>query len=256
MLERAAPRSACRRWRGAAGRAATARRSAESFGRSGCLSFGVSDLGADACAAARPNTTRSISEFEPSRLAPCTETQPASPSAIRPGTTVSAIAVLLGQRLAVIVRGDAAHVVVHGRQHRDRLAGHVDAGEDARALGDAGQPLVQHRRIEMIEVQEDVVLALADAAAFANLDRHRARDDVARGEVLGRRRVALHEALAFGVDEIAAFAARAFGDQAAGAVDAGRMELHELHVLQRQAGAQHHGVAVAGAGVGAEVQEK
>ena len=27
------------------------------------------------------------------------------------------------------------------------------------------------------------------------------------------------------------------------------MELHELHVLQRQAGAQHHGVAVAGAGV-------
>jgi hypothetical protein len=50
--------------------------------------------------------------------------------------------------------------------------------------------------------------------------------------------------------EIAAFAARAFGDQAARAVDAGRVELHELHVLQRQAGAQHHGIAVAGAGVG------
>ena len=27
------------------------------------------------------------------------------------------------------------------------------------------------------------------------------------------------------------------------------MELHELHVLQGQAGAQHHGIAVAGAGV-------
>ena len=27
------------------------------------------------------------------------------------------------------------------------------------------------------------------------------------------------------------------------------MELHELHVLQRQAGAQHHGIAVAGAGM-------
>ena len=101
----------------------------------------------------------------------------------------------------------------------------------------------------MIEVQVDVVLVLADAAAFADLDGHRARDHVARGEVLGRRRIALHEALAFGIDEIAAFAARAFGDQAAGAVDAGRMELHELHVLQRQAGAQHHGVAVAGAGM-------
>jgi hypothetical protein len=42
-----------------------------------------------ACAAARPNTTRSSSEFEPSRLAPCTDTQAASPTAIRPGTTCS-----------------------------------------------------------------------------------------------------------------------------------------------------------------------
>ena len=45
----------------------------------------VSATSAQRCAAARPNTTRSISEFEPSRLAPCTETQAASPSAIRPG---------------------------------------------------------------------------------------------------------------------------------------------------------------------------
>jgi hypothetical protein len=36
---------------------------------------------------ARPNTTRSISELEPRRLAPCTDTQAASPTAIRPGTT-------------------------------------------------------------------------------------------------------------------------------------------------------------------------
>ena len=35
----------------------------------------------------------------------------------------------------------------------------------------------------------------------------------------------------------------------AGAVDAGRVELDEFHVLQRQAGAQHHRIAVAGAGV-------
>ena len=63
------------------------------------------------------------------------------------------------------------------------------------------------------------------------------------------RRVALHEALARRIRQIAAFAARAFGDQHAGAVNAGRMELHELHVLQRQAGAQNHRVAVAGAGV-------
>ena len=101
----------------------------------------------------------------------------------------------------------------------------------------------------MVEVQEDVVLLLADAAAFADLDGHRARDHVARGEILGGRRIALHEALALGIDEIAALAARAFGDEAARAVDAGRVELDELHVLQRQAGAQRHRAAVAGAGV-------
>ncbi len=84
-------------------------------------------------------------------------------------------------------------------------------------------------------MQEDVVLVAADAAAFADLDRHRARNDVARGEVLGVRRIALHEALAVGVGEIAAFAARTFGNENARAVDARRVELNEFHVLQRQA---------------------
>src|SRR5208337_4550474 len=133
---------------------------------------------------------------------------------------------------------------------RNRLLGQVDAGEDAREVRDAGQALVQHLRIEMVEVQEDVILELADAAALANLYGHGAADDVARCEVLGVRGVALHEALAGRIDEIAALAAGALGDQAARAVDAGRVELNELHVLQRQPRAQNHGVAVAGAGVG------
>ena len=90
-----------------------------------------------------------------------------------------------------------------------------------------------------------------DAAAFADLDGHGAGDDVARCEVLGVGGIALHEALALRIREIAAFAAHAFGDQDARAEDAGGMELHELHVLQRQSGAQHHGVAVAGLGMGA-----
>ncbi len=102
----------------------------------------------------------------------------------------------------------------------------------------------------MVEVQEDVVLVAAHAAAFADLHGHRARDHVARRQVLHGGGVALHEALALAVGEVAALAARALRDEAAGAVDAGGVELHELHVLQRQAGAQHHGVAVARAGVG------
>ena len=93
-------------------------------------------------------------------------------------------------------------------------------------------------------------MLLPDAAALANLDGHGAADDIARSEVLGIRRIALHEALAGRVREVAALAARALGDQATGAIDAGRMELHEFHVLQRQPRAQHHAAAVSGAGVG------
>lgn len=63
------------------------------FSTEASLGEGIADLRSMTwparIAAARPNTTRSISEFEPSRLAPCTEAQPASPTAIRPGDTRS-----------------------------------------------------------------------------------------------------------------------------------------------------------------------
>ncbi len=88
-----------------------------------------------------------------------------------------------------------------------------------------------------------------DSPALADLDRHRAADDVARGKVLRVRRVPLHEALTAGIREVSALAARPLRDEATGTVDPGRMELHEFHVLQRQARPQHHGVAIAGAGV-------
>ncbi len=99
-------------------------------------------------------------------------------------------------------------------------------------------------------MHQDVVLVRTAAAPLVDLDRHRARDDVARRQILRRRRIPLHEALAFGVGEIAALAAAAFGHQAAGREDAGRVELHEFHVLAGEAGAERHAGAVAGAGMG------
>ena len=102
---------------------------------------------------------------------------------------------------------------------------------------------------EVGELEVDVVFVRADAAALADLHGHGARDDVAAGEVLGRRGVALHEAFAFGVEEVAAFAAGAFGDEAAGAVDARRVELDEFHVLVRKARARDHGHAITRTGV-------
>ena len=107
------------------------------------------------------------------------------------------VAVLLGQHLAVEVRRDAAHVVMHGRQHRDRLLGDVDVGKNARCLRNAGQALVQHLRVEVVEGEENVILLRPDAAALADFDGHGAGDHVTRGEIFGRGRIALHEALAF-----------------------------------------------------------
>ena len=123
------------------------------------------------------------------------------------------VAVLQRHDFAVIVTGDAAHIVMDRRHDRQRLARQVDARENLAAFGDAGQTLRQHRGIDMIEVQEDMVLVRTDAAAFADFERHRTRHDVARRQILRRRGIAFHEALAFGIGQIPALAARALGDE-------------------------------------------
>ena len=87
------------------------------------------------------------------------------------------------------------------------------------------------------------------AAALEHLEHHRAGDDVARRQVDDRRRVALHEPLAVGVEQSAALAAHRLGDEDAEAGQARRMELVELHVLQRKSLAEHDAQAVAGQGV-------
>src|SRR5258708_29376460 len=84
---------------------------------------------------------------------------------------------------------DAAHVVVHRGLHRDRLAGDVDAGEDARRLRDARQPLVNDAGPEVLEVQRNMIVLGTDTASLTDLERHRPAHDVARGEILGVRRI-------------------------------------------------------------------
>ena len=63
------------------------------------------------------------------------------------------IAVAHRDDLAMQIGRHAAHVVVDGRQHRDRLARHVDAGEDPCGLADAGQALMQQLGAEMLQMQ-------------------------------------------------------------------------------------------------------
>jgi len=101
-------------------------------------------------------------------------------------------------------------------------------------------------KLELYIVAAALIRGSTASPALGDLDGNGARHHIAPGQILGMRRVALHEALAVLVQEIAALAAHAFGDEAADAGDAGGMELPELHVLQRQPGAQHHAEAVAG----------
>ena len=192
--------------------------------------------------ARRPNTSRSTSEFVPSRFAPWTDTQAASPAAYSPGHD-GARRVARDPRMQV--GRDAAHRVVGGGLDRHRLGERLDALVDAGEVGDVGQLLLDDLAPQVADVEVDVVLAV-DPAARADLLVDRPADHVARRQLHERRGVALHEPLALAVEEDAALAARRLGEQDADADDAGRVELVELHVLHRDAVAIGQRDAVAG----------
>ncbi len=108
---------------------------------------------------------------------------------------------------------------------------------------------MQNSRIEMVKMQIDVVLVLANAATSADFHGHAARDNVTRSKILGGRRITLHEALTFGIDEIAAFTACAFSNQATCAINTGWVELNKFHILKWQTSTCRHTATVTGAGV-------
>ena len=186
-----------------------------------------------------PQTVRPVDRGA-ARLAHCHQTGKDRVGVAGPGV----------QHLAPIVGGDAAHVVMHRRQHRDRFLLQVNACENPGGFADARQAQVQRFLRQVVQVQVDVVLVRAHAAPFADFDGHAAADHIAAGQILVGGGIAFHEPLAFGIGQIAALAPRAFGDQAARAVDAGRVKLHEFHVLQRQARPRNHAAAIPGAGMG------
>ena len=144
-------------------------------------------------------------------------------------------------RLAVDVGVDSAHVVVGAGADRDRLLDRIDARVVDRELARPGQPRADLLRAEVREVEQH---AAVDAAPLLDLLPLGARDDVARRELHRDRRRLGHEAVAAGVAQVAALAAAALGDQHAVRAQRRRMELHELHVLQRHARPPGHRHAV------------
>ena len=176
------------------------------------------------------NTSPSSSEFEASRFAPCTPEHAASPHAHSPGK----------RGRAVEVGGDPAREVVRGRGHRQEVDLRVEPDRSAptpRSSGTAGE--VGDRR----GVEPEVVEPALDEPS-----RDRAGDDVTRREV-GQRMLVDHERDAVFVAQHRAVAAQRLGEQRprhARMVQRGGVELHELDVGHRDAGAQRHPDAVAG----------
>mmetsp|Transcript_131730 Transcript_131730/g.294772 ORF Transcript_131730/g.294772 Transcript_131730/m.294772 type:complete len:486 (-) Transcript_131730:56-1513(-) len=156
----------------------------------------------------------------------------------------------IAHHLRLPVCGDAAHVVVHSGQHWCRLFCHINTGEDLRSLGNAREALCERLWRQVVQVEVDVVLVRAHAAALADLQCHRAAHHVARCEVLGSGCITRHEWLPLAVPQDAALAPATLGEEAACRENARGVELHELEVLHGQSSTACHGTAIPGASVG------
>src|SRR5690606_24771756 len=106
---------------------------------------------------------------------------------------------------------------------------------------------LERTRRQVSQVEKDIILTI-DTATLADFLPDEPGHHVARSQVLQGRSVALHEALSAVVAENAAFTTCAFRQEDSEAVDAGRVELEELHVFQRNAAPEGDGHAVTGVG--------
>ena len=70
-----------------------------------------------------------------------------------------------------------------GRDDRDRFLVDIDARKDPRCLRNARQPLLNDRRVQMLEVKMDVIVVSTDAAALTDFDGHRTAYYVARRQI-------------------------------------------------------------------------
>ena len=168
------------------------------------------------------------------------------PHGVKAVDDVVGLAVLWRHDLTMDVRRNAAHLVMDGGHHRDRLPGDIDIGEVVPDLVDRGQPLHDGLGAEVSHVEHHVVLVRTAATAFLDLLVHAARNEIPRCQILQRRRIALHETFAIGIAQDRTFAAAAFGQQYTSAGNASRVELPEFHVLKRNAGSSGHAQPVTG----------
>ncbi len=138
---------------------------------------------------------------------------------------------------AIRIHENAAHVVVRGRRHRDRLLHRIDPGIQA--------VFVDRRELRREGVADRLARVEIDRMAGADMAVDRLRDDVARRE-FHHRMDAFEEAEAGLVDQRRAGAADRFGRQRrriAADGKRGRVELDEFGIGDDRAGTRRHGEA-------------
>ena len=140
----------------------------------------------------------------------------------------------------------AAATIMRRRHHRDRLGGAIDIQLQQPRV-DGGKMLADEIAAKMGEIEQHM---FQPQPLHFGIDG--ARHHIARRQFQPIV-VSLHEAAAVGQFQLAAFAARRFGDQEIahfGVKQAGWVELVEFHVGNPAAGAPGHGDAVAGRAIG------
>ena len=98
----------------------------------------------------------------------------------------------------------------------------------------------------MSDIEQYKILVRPAASAFVDFGHHGARDHIARGQIFGIGRIALHESFALRIAQNAAFTAHAFGNQHPRSGNTGWMKLPELHVFQWYPRTRRHANTIAG----------
>mmetsp|Transcript_22976 Transcript_22976/g.35408 ORF Transcript_22976/g.35408 Transcript_22976/m.35408 type:complete len:259 (+) Transcript_22976:781-1557(+) len=144
----------------------------------------------------------------------------------------------------MMVCRDASHIIMHSRQDRNGLLGHIHTSKNGCSLTNSWQTFFEQLRRQMIQMQVDMILVWSHTPPFTNLHGHGSRHHITTGQILGTGSIPLHEPLTFTVAQNTALTTTSLGNQTSGPVDTGGMKLHKLRILIGQTGPHGHGIPV------------
>ena len=138
---------------------------------------------------------------------------------------------------------------MNGWQDWNGLLGGINAGEDVCSFENTGEALMNLLRRQVVQVKVDVISVGAHTTSFEDFHSHRAGDDVSGCKILCVGGIPLHESLTLAIPEDSTFSTAALSHEAASAIDAGRMELYELGILNWETSSSDHTTTVTSASV-------